>query len=197
MVDSAELSRCRSVPGCGVGHQVHDRPRELTGGDVSQGHALEDEPLRRAQGDPDLLQWGCGTDVLQVLGPAAPDVGQLPVQRADDVGDADARGLTGETVAAVRASLAAEQPAPTQLTEDALEVLVGNPLGSGELLDGARRLGGGELGHGAQGVVYPGGESHPRAPVVPTGPPPARSRVARAPCPDGVDFTATARRARR
>ncbi len=65
-----------------------------------------------------------------------PDVADLagPVDTAQDVGDADRLGRTGQFVAAVPAAVASHQSVGAQIGKDIDEELRGNALGGGEVV---------------------------------------------------------------
>ena len=75
-----------------------------------------------------------GPLVVELLGRLAAHVGQRALDGTDHVGDRDLRRRAGEPVAAVGATLAADDARPTQLRQDVLEVLGGDALGLAELV---------------------------------------------------------------
>ena len=89
------------------------------------------------------------------------DVGDRPLDRADEVGDRHLVGRTGQPVAALGAAAGADDAGVLELEQDVLEELQRDVLRLGEPLALDRALaGGGQLGRRPHGVVGLRGDAH-------------------------------------
>lgn len=135
--------------------------RQTAGGDVVEGDGLQDGALAGAKRDPHLLEAARRTVVVDVFGAFAPHVRERAVDRADDVGEGDLPGRTGQPVPPYGTPLAAHQTGAAQLGEDVLKEFSGNGLGARELFGRHRTAtGGSEFGRGAQRVIDSGRKAH-------------------------------------
>jgi hypothetical protein len=102
------------------------------GREIGERHPLEHRPQVDPDRDPHLPQTGGGARIAGLLGGLVVDVGQRPLDRPDNVRDADLGRSAGEPVAAAGAALGLHQPRPLQLEQDLLEELQRDPLRLGE-----------------------------------------------------------------
>ena len=113
-------------------------------------------------GDPDLDERLGRAAVVELVGPDVTDLGERPLDGADDVRQADLGRGASQPEAALVAALAGDDAGPLQLEQDVEQELPGDVLGGRQRLRLHRPgvLERGELDDGPDGVVGLGRDPH-------------------------------------
>lgn len=149
-----------SDPGIGIVREPGHGARQIAAEHLTQRHVLEYFTQRGAHGDPDVLEMRSLAAVVEGLGPHTANPGHRSTHHAQNIGNHDVVGLSGESKTSLGTPLARDQSPSSKIRQDCAQELARQLLLLRQMFRAHRMLARGQRQQRADCVVGLGGNLH-------------------------------------